>query len=92
MLAGFRSRWTIPFVRSLERLGNLSGDRQRVGDRRRPTFEAIGQRWPVDELKYQRCNAVGLLQPVDCTDMGMIQGGEQARFPRKSGPAHPDRR
>ena len=42
--------------------------------------EVLGQRLAVDELEHQRVNAVAVLEPVDRTDVRMIEGREQPRF------------
>ena len=54
MFAGFKSRWTMPFlVRGLEGLGDLAGDRQGLGDRHWPRRDALGERRPVDQFHDQ---------------------------------------
>ena len=41
------------FVRGFERIGDLSGDFQRVWNRKRPVGQAVGQRVALDELEDQ---------------------------------------
>ena len=58
-------------VRGVERVGDLSRDREHVVDRQRepPRHRLYGkpvrQRASVDELEHQRADAVTLFDPVD---------------------------
>ena len=60
MLAGFRSRWTMPLlVRGLERFGDLPRDRQRsrrsaIG----PSRDPLGERLALDQLQHERWRAL----------------------------------
>ena len=67
-------------VRRLERIGHLARDRQRVVQRQRPAFEALGQRGSLDELQDEPQDAFALLESVDGGDVRMIQGGENLSF------------
>ena len=65
---------------TVERVGNLLRDRQRVAHRDRSAVQAIGQRLAFHELQHERRNALDVLQPVDGTDMRMIEGSERSRL------------
>ena len=41
----------------------------------------------LDELHHERVDAVGIFQPVDRADVGMIERGEHARFAFEAGQA-----
>ena len=56
-------------VRRFQRLGNLSGDRQRLVDRNRAGRDAIGERRAFDQFHHQRPSAVRLFQSVDLCDV-----------------------
>ena len=61
MLAGFRSRWTMPLlVRRLKRVGNLPRDRERLGDRNRAARDAIGERLALDQFHHENRDAAAL--------------------------------
>jgi hypothetical protein len=71
-----------PFlVRGVERIGNLPGDCERLGDRERAARQPIGKGVPLHQLQHQRPKALGFLDAVDCADMRMVQRGEHSRFP-----------
>ena len=72
-------------VRRFEGLGDLSRDRQRLGDRDRPARDALREIVALDELHHQRGDVVGLLQPVDRADVGMVERGEHPRFAFEAG-------
>src|SRR4026208_2149298 len=67
-------------VRRVEGFGNLPTDRESVGDGQRTTREAISERRTLDELQYQRDAIVEILEPVDRTDMRMVERGQEARL------------
>jgi hypothetical protein len=71
------------FVRRAERLGDLPCDRERSRDRQRSSFEAFGQRRAVDQFQHQRCHAIRFVEPIDRSDVRMVERGEQPRFARK---------
>ena len=55
MLAGFRSRWTMPCSCAASSASAICrAIAQRLVERNRPARDAIGQRRPVDELEHQR--------------------------------------
>ena len=68
-------------VGGFERLSNLLGDGQGFVKRDRPLLDAIRQRRPFDQFEDQRPNALGLRQPVDAPDVGVVQRGEDLGFP-----------
>jgi hypothetical protein len=48
---------------------------------------STGERFALDEFNDQRRHAAGLRESADGADVGVIEGGEQARFgvePRQS--------
>jgi hypothetical protein len=59
-------------VGSLERVGDLAGDGERLVQRKRAAGDARGEVFAVDELHHER----GSFQPVDLRDVGMVQGSE----------------
>ena len=63
-------------VRCLERVGDLTGDVQRFGDRQRPARQPLGEVLARDELHHERLEPVHLLEPVDHADVWMVQRGE----------------
>ncbi len=67
-------------VRRLERLGQLPGDAERVGNRERPLREALLEREALDELHDDRAPVADLLEPVDVRDERMIERREHLGF------------
>src|SRR4029453_18790859 len=67
-------------VRRFERDGDLSGNGQRVVNRKRAELEAIGNRLAVDEFEHERLDAVRFLEAVDRRDVGVIERCEDVRF------------
>ena len=65
-------------VRGFERLGDLCGHRQRVGQRDRAARDPLGQVLALDEFHDQRRDTVGFFGAVDRGDVWMIQRGQQA--------------
>ena len=89
MFAGFRSRWTMPFVvGDFERLGDLPRDVQHAIEwqsrvlrvRTRRLRERVRERVALDELENQEANAVRFLEAVDRADVGMVQRREHPRL------------
>ena len=72
-------------VRGFQRLGNLAGDRHRFVERDRPLSDAIRKRRSLDQLQHECLDAVGVLQPVDRRDVGMIQGRQDFRLALEAG-------
>ena len=86
MLAGFRSRWTIPFSCAASSASAIwRAIVSASDDRQGPALEALRERRALDQLEDQRGDAVGLLQSVDRPDVGMIQRREKAGFARETG-------
>ena len=79
-----------PFVRRVERLRDLPGDRERLALRDRAALETAGEVLAFDELHREHvCGLAGrrrrLLEAVDVGDVGMVERGEQLRFPLEAG-------
>ncbi len=68
------------FVRHFEHLGDLLRERQRLVWWNRSPGDAIGQRWPLDQLQHQGLNAGGFLESMNRGDVRMVQRGQQLRF------------
>jgi hypothetical protein len=66
-------------MRGFERLSHLLRERQCVGERERASGDALGQRLAVDPFEDERRCTVDRLQPVDGTDVWMIERGQDAR-------------
>jgi hypothetical protein len=73
-------------VRGLERLGDLPGDGQCLALRQPAALAAPARRHPLrqrgalDQFQHQKPQAVGVVEPVDRADVGMIQRGEHPRL------------
>ena len=74
-------------VRRFEGERNLSGNRQRVGERQRPLSDPIGERRAFDQLQHERvCRRAAkfrrrcVLDAVDRGDVRMIQRSERLRL------------
>ena len=67
------------------RLGNLAGDRYRFVEWDRPLSDAIRKRGSLYQLQHECLDAVGVLQPVDRRDVGMIQGRQEFRLALEAG-------
>jgi hypothetical protein len=67
-------------VCAFQRVGDLLGDRQRLVEGDRTFGNAIGQRGPVHELEHERGHACRVFEPVDRSDMRMIERREHLRF------------
>lgn len=71
-------------VRGFERLDNLSCDGKRLVYGNGTTPDAIGKRFTFDQFHDDRSNDAGTLQPVDLSDVRVVQGGEHTRFAREA--------
>ena len=83
MLAGFRSRWTIPFscaASSASAIWRASGERFFDRDAGRVPRDPLGQRFALHQLHHQEVAAAGLLDTVERGDIGMIQRRERLRL------------
>ena len=71
MLAGFRSRWTMPFVvRGFERVGNLARDAEGFIER------SGALRWAASVAFDELHDEVIRANVVKMADVGMVQRGE----------------
>jgi hypothetical protein len=88
MLAGFRSRWMIPW-RGFEGFGNLASDVERLRNRqrRRVTTNPLGQGRAGNELHHQSPHIAGFFDTVNLRDVWMIERREQLRFTPEAGEA-----
>ena len=80
MLAGFRSRWMMPFscaASSASAIWRAIGSASSSGNGPR---HPLGQRLAFDELEHERADAFGVLEPVDRADVRMIQRRQHPRF------------
>jgi hypothetical protein len=61
------------FVCSLERVGDLTRDREGLCDRHRPNRDMIRERRAFHEFKNESGSTSRLLEPVDGGDVGMVE-------------------
>lgn len=54
---------------------------ERLGDRQRSACDPLGERVAADESQHERAHAVAFLDPVNRSDMRMIERGQHARLP-----------
>ena len=73
------------FVRRLQRLGDLSRNRQRVFDWHRAVRDAVSEGGTLDQLQNQRPRPLGFLDAVDGGNVGVVEAGEDLRLPREPG-------
>jgi hypothetical protein len=74
-------------VRGLQRVDDLAGDRQRLGQGNRAARDALLERFAVDELQHEEPAAVDLLEAVDRADLRVVERGQHARLALEAG--HP---
>jgi hypothetical protein len=67
-------------VGGLERFGDAAGDPERVLEGNRPAGDALLEGLALGQLHDQEALAVRLVEAVDRRDVGVVQGGEQARL------------
>ena len=67
-------------VGGVERVGDLSRDGQRLGERQRAPAHAIVQRVALDQLEHQGRHVAGVFETVDGPDVRMIERCEQPCF------------
>ena len=65
-------------VRRLERLRDLTADRDDLADCERTGGQAFGERRPLDELEHECGHVPALLDAVDRADVRVIEGRERA--------------
>jgi hypothetical protein len=68
-----------------EGLGDLQADCHHFIHRDRALRDAVGKRWPLDQLHDQGSGAVVAFEPVDGGDVGVIQRREDLGFTSKPG-------
>src|SRR5512138_2131193 len=72
-------------MRRFECLRDLSGDAERLIDRKLAMRNAPVQALAVHKLQNEKLLPIGLVQAVDLRDMRMVQSGEDLRFSTKPG-------
>ena len=72
-------------VRGLQCFGDLPGNRDRFLDRHRAFLDAIGQRWPFDELHDESRRDVAAFETIDRGDVRMVQRGEHLGLALEAG-------
>jgi len=68
-------------VCGLHRLGHLSRDRQGFGERQRAADHALRHVFAFDELHHDGARRSHVLDAVNLSDVGMIQGSKCPGFP-----------
>ena len=74
-------------VRVLEPCRDLSGDRQRLVQRKRTPRQPLREVLALDELEREREDSVRFLEPVDRPDPRMVERGEDLRLAAEPGQA-----
>ena len=67
-------------MRSLERLGNLPREAQRVIDGQRTSLELLLERFALDELHRKIEGPVVLVEAMDRCDVRMVERGQEPGF------------
>jgi hypothetical protein len=67
-------------VRRFERLGDLPRDRQRLVEWNRPARDAVSERLALDEFEYERVRLTAVLEPINRTNVRMIERGQHLRL------------
>ncbi len=62
-------------VRRFQGFSDLFGDGESFVEGDRPLFDAISQRWPLNQFENQCLDALRLFQPVDASDVRMVEAG-----------------
>ena len=73
-------------MRFVERVGNLGGDRQRLVERQRPSFQPRGQRLALEMRHDQVVRAIDAANVVDAADVRMVQRGDRTRLALEASP------
>ncbi len=73
------------FMRGLQCLSNLFGNRQRLVERDRPLGDPVSEGRPLDQLQHQRPRALGLLDAVDGGAVRVVEAGEDLGLPLEPG-------
>jgi hypothetical protein len=72
-------------VRRVERVDQLTRDRNRVARRESPgRNDSIGKRRALDQLQHNPAQRAGLFHAVDRGDVRMVQRGEESRLTLES--------
>src|SRR5688500_1261324 len=74
-------------VRCFESLRDLPCNRQGLIERDRSARDPIGERVALDELEDERVRLTAVLEPIDRTNVGMVEGGKQLRLALEAGEA-----
>ena len=69
----------------LERAGDLTCNCAGFVQRHRPTRDTLGERRPLNQFEYEGKTAWRLLQPVDGTDVRIVERRKQLRLPLETG-------
>ena len=64
----------------LERLGDLSRDRECLLNRQRTQRQTLGERRAFHEFEHEAAHASGLLQPIDRANVWMVQRRQHPRL------------
>ncbi len=67
-----------PFVSGVQRIGDLTGKRERGRQRKRTADDPVGQCLSVNKFHHQGRHALAVFDAVNGRDVGMIDGGEDA--------------
>jgi hypothetical protein len=68
------------FVSGIERIGDLPGERDRGGHRKRAAHNPVRQCLSVHQFHHQGRHALGIFDAVDGGYMRMVDRGEDARL------------
>src|SRR6058998_2905470 len=71
-------------MRGLQCFRNLAADPQSLFDTESARRQPVAQRLAWHQLQHQVAHAIGLLQPMDGSDVGMIQGSHRSRLAPKT--------
>jgi hypothetical protein len=67
-------------MRRIERVNDLSGDCQRLGEEQRSRRDLMGERRAFDEFEDERLDAIDFFHAMDGGDVRMVQRREQLRL------------
>ena len=71
-------------VRSLQRVGNLARDADRLVRGKPALCNALSERRALDQLEHQGRRAIGVFQAVNDGDIGMVQRSQDLRLALKA--------
>jgi len=72
------------FVSRIQRVDQLTRDVERFGNRQGTGLETLGESWSLDQLQHEPVGSPGLLDSVDCSHVGTVEGGQQSCLPLES--------